>query len=180
MTNELGPGWRDRYREFNMTPMNSASIGQVHHARLHDGRHVAVKVQYPGVANSIKSDLKNIALILTAGSLLPRGLFLDNSIAVLGRELADECDYLREAELGRRFGELLAGDPDFTVPAVIDDLCTPRVLTAEYVFGTPLSRSDDLSQELRDEVRSRRSVDSPPSPTSPPADWAQDSPSLLA
>lgn len=152
MSAELGIDWRTRFSEFNVTPINAASIGQVHHGRLHDGRHVAVKVQYPGVAGSIKSDLKNIALILTAGSLLPRGLYLENSIAVLGRELADECDYSREASYGRAFREALKDDPHFTVPAVIDDLCTARVLTTEYLFGESLSKSDQLPQELKDEV----------------------------
>ncbi|KAI5288101.1 hypothetical protein KEM52_001302 [Ascosphaera acerosa] len=150
---DLGPQWRDLFAEFEDRPLAAASIGQVHGAVLKDGgQQVAVKVQYPGVADSIDSDLNNISLLLTASSLLPRGLYLDKTIANARTELAWECDYVREAECAARFRRLLADDPAFHVPAIYPAASGKRVLTMERVHGVPVTRIRDFSQEQRDWV----------------------------
>ncbi|KAE8542342.1 hypothetical protein D1P53_001116 [Cryptococcus gattii VGV] len=139
---ELGTDWETSlFAHFERTPIASASIGQVHRATLKStGQQVAVKIQFPGVASSIESDLSNLSLLLRTSALLPKGLYLQNTIAVMRRELEDECDYIREAAAGKKFAQLLAGDPFFVVPQVVDEATTGKVLTTEWMDGKPLSR----------------------------------------
>uniref|UniRef100_A0A8B9GUL5 ABC1 atypical kinase-like domain-containing protein n=1 Tax=Astyanax mexicanus TaxID=7994 RepID=A0A8B9GUL5_ASTMX len=150
---DLGSGWREKLSSFEEKPFAAASIGQVHHGVLHDGREVAIKIQYPGVAESIKSDINNLMSVLKLSVVLPEGLFADSSLEVLQRELAWECDYKREAACAKRFRALVEGDPIFRVPEVIDDLTTGRVITMELVHGIPLDSCVDLDQETRNNVR---------------------------
>ncbi|XP_071979341.1 atypical kinase COQ8B, mitochondrial-like [Engystomops pustulosus] len=149
---ELGPGWREKLSYFEDKPFAAASIGQVHLARLHDGREVAMKIQYPGIAQSIKSDVENLLSILKLSVVLPDGLFPENSVQVLQKELAWECDYLREADCAKTFRNLLSDDPFFIVPQVIDDLTTKRVLTMELVSGVPLDQCEEMDQETRNKI----------------------------
>ncbi|KAL7424905.1 hypothetical protein Q5752_000592 [Cryptotrichosporon argae] len=149
---ELGSDWASLFSTFDRTPVAAASIGQVHRATLPDGTAVALKIQFPGVSSSIHSDLANISLLLRGSAVLPRGLYLQNTIAVMRRELEDECDYVREAAAGTRFRELLAGDDVFQVPRIIEDATTARVLTTEWMGGRPLSRMKNMSQATRDKI----------------------------
>ncbi|KAG7879852.1 hypothetical protein KL905_001345 [Ogataea polymorpha] len=141
---ELGEGWRSRYfASFNDVPIAAASIGQVHQAITKDTHErVVVKVQYPGVADSIDSDLDNILTLLTASRLLPPGLFLDKSVANARVELKWECDYLREAQNIARFGDLLKDDPVFVVPKVYHELSDEHVLTMEEMRGTEIMKKE--------------------------------------
>jgi aarF domain-containing kinase len=151
LTQNLGPNWRDLYTTFNEVPMAAASIGQVHSAVLKStGQPVAVKVQYPGVADSIDSDLNNLSILLTASRLLPRGLYLDKTIANARTELAWECDYIREAEGANHFRTLLANDPVFVVPEIIPHASGKQVLTMEMLNGTTVTRITDFTQSQRD------------------------------
>ncbi|XP_072266046.1 atypical kinase COQ8A, mitochondrial [Pyxicephalus adspersus] len=152
LNSDLGPNWRDKLEFFEERPFAAASIGQVHLARLKDGREVAMKIQYPGVAQSIHSDVNNLMTVLHMSNALPEGLFPDHLIEVLSRELALECDYKREAVCARKFKELLKDHPFFYVPGVVDDLCSQHVLTTELVSGFPLDQAEGLSQETRNEI----------------------------
>lgn len=160
MSAELGADWRGQFAQFEDVPFASASIGQVHSAVLRDdfpdstmaGQKVAVKVQFPGVLESIDSDLSYLRWLVSASALLPKGLFLENTLRVLGRELRDECDYTREAEMGRRFGEILHDSAEFEVPKVVDSLCTGKVLTTEMMRGRPLSQASRYPQATRDRI----------------------------
>ncbi|XP_061599862.1 atypical kinase COQ8A, mitochondrial isoform X2 [Cololabis saira] len=149
---DLGSGWRDELQDFEEKPFAAASIGQVHLGRLKDGREVAMKIQYPGIARSIRSDVNNIMTALSLSNALPEGLFPEHLIEVMSRELALECDYIREAGCCRKFQQLLRGDSFFLVPDVIDQLSNRRVLTTTLVSGFPLDRAVDLPQELRNEI----------------------------
>uniref|UniRef100_A0A3Q3K5T0 ABC1 atypical kinase-like domain-containing protein n=1 Tax=Monopterus albus TaxID=43700 RepID=A0A3Q3K5T0_MONAL len=149
---ELGPDWRKKLLSFEDKPFAAASIGQVHHGVLKDGREIAMKIQYPGVAESIRSDINNLMSVLKMSVALPEGLFADSSLEVLQRELAWECDYKREAECAKRFRSLLEGDEFFQVPQVIDELSGQRVLAMELVQGVPLDRCVDLPQEIRNQI----------------------------
>lgn len=161
MTSQLGSGWESNFETFDKIPMASASIGQVHRATLSSSHPtnpnlaVAVKVQFPGIHSSIISDLDNLSLLLKTSALLPRGLYLDNTINVMRGELADECDYVKEAESGRRFKRYLEEreEPFFEVPKVIDELSTAQVLTTEMMCGKPLSVIKDFDQGMRNKVR---------------------------
>lgn len=152
LSSNLGPEWRSLFSHFDENPIAAASIGQVHRATLASSSQlVAVKIQYPGVASSIDSDLSNLAILLTASRLLPKGLYLDKTIANARVELAWECDYVREAEMGTRFRNLLADDSaTYHVPAVIKEASGQQVLTAEFVDGTGVTKGPHFTQDQRD------------------------------
>uniref|UniRef100_A0A665XD60 Atypical kinase COQ8A, mitochondrial n=1 Tax=Echeneis naucrates TaxID=173247 RepID=A0A665XD60_ECHNA len=152
ISSDFGPHWRDQLEYFEEKPFAAASIGQVHLARLKDGREVAMKIQYPGVAKSIDSDVNNIMTALSLSNMLPEGLFPEHLIEVMSRELALECDYIREAKCAKKFQELLKDHPFFYVPDVIDELSSRHVLTTTLVPGFPLDQATDLPQELRNEI----------------------------
>ncbi|OWO99901.1 hypothetical protein B2J93_6956 [Marssonina coronariae] len=152
LTANLGSDWREMFSSFDDKPLAAASIGQVHRAVLRSNNApVAVKVQYPGVADSIDADLSNLSLLLTASRLLPKGLFLDKTIANARIELAWECDYIREAESGRRFEGLLADDKSiFRVPKVYNEASGKQVLTTEFMEGIGVTKDQSFTQEQKD------------------------------
>lgn len=148
----LGQDWRELFTSFEEKPFAAASIGQVHKATLRsNGKEVAVKIQYPGVRSSIDSDLNNLSLLLTASQLLPKGLFLDKTIANARTELGWECDYGREAKACIRFKDDLLGDEKdiFLVPTVYTEASGMDVLTAEFMHGKGVTKIPNLSQEER-------------------------------
>ncbi|KAK3611476.1 hypothetical protein CHS0354_032758 [Potamilus streckersoni] len=152
MNKELGPDWRNKFESFDDKPFAAASIGQVHKARLFDGRDVALKIQYPGVAMSIDSDINNLMSILNVWNILPKGLYVENVMKVAKTELTWEVDYIREANCALKFRELFADDPILYIPAVIMELTTPQILTAEFVEGLPLDKCLDMDQETRNKI----------------------------
>ncbi|RKF59366.1 Atypical kinase COQ8, mitochondrial [Erysiphe neolycopersici] len=152
LADNLGSDWRQIFSSFEEIPLAAASIGQVHRAVLKsNGARVAVKVQYPGVADSIDSDLKNLEILLTASRLLPKGLFLDKTISNARVELAWECDYLREAECARRFEQYLSDEYEtFVVPKVYSEASGKQILTTEFMNGTAITQIKNLTQENKD------------------------------
>lgn len=152
LQSNLGADYQDLFSSFDEQPMAAASIGQVHGAVLKStGQRVAVKVQYPGVANSIDSDLSNLSILLNASRLLPKGLYLDKTIANARVELAWECDYVREAEAARRFQALLRDEKDvFVVPKIFDEASGPQVLTMERMEGIGVTKVQNFTQADRD------------------------------
>ncbi|KIM42007.1 hypothetical protein M413DRAFT_142904 [Hebeloma cylindrosporum] len=165
MTTALGPSWATNFTSFDRIPFAAASIGQVHRAVLSSSASptgqdepVAVKIQFPNIANSIESDLGYITLLLTAGKFLPKGLFLDKTIQTMKAELADECDYVREASFMKAFGssEYLGDDPRFKVPWVWDG-STSNVLVMEHVDGVSVgeANAENLTEEDRNDISAR-------------------------
>lgn len=149
---ELGPDWMTKLISFDYEPMAAASIGQVHRAVTKDGLQVAMKIQYPGVADSIESDIENVKLLLNYTNLIPKGLYLDSAIKVAKEELSRECDYELEAANEKRFRSLISGKDGFYVPIVVDDLSSKKVLTTELVAGVPIDKVALLDQETRNYV----------------------------
>ncbi|XP_057508729.1 protein ABC transporter 1, mitochondrial isoform X1 [Actinidia eriantha] len=149
---ELGPDWSSKLITFDYEPMAAASIGQVHRAVTKDGLHVAMKIQYPGVADSIESDIENVKLLLDYTNLIPEKLFLDRAMKVAKEELSRECDYELEATNQKRFRYLLSNMDDFYVPMVLDNISSKRVLTTELVPGIPIDKVALLTQETRNYV----------------------------
>lgn len=162
MKASFGPSWLDNFESFDRIPFAAASIGQVHNAVLSASvspmgkpEPVAVKIQFPNIADSIESDLAYLKMLLTAGSLLPKGLFLDKTIQVMKSELHDECDYEREASFLRKFGssDFLGTDERFKVPWVWEG-STKSVLVMERVDGHSVGAAavHELTQRDRDDV----------------------------
>jgi aarF domain-containing kinase len=149
---QLGSEWRSRVSAFDEEPMAAASIGQVHRATLLDGRQVAMKIQYPGVAQSINSDIDNLMRLARLTDILPKGLYVEEAVRVAKLELALECNYRWEAAAQARFAELLASDSAFRVPAVATELCTRAVMTSELAPGVAIDQTKGLPQEERDYI----------------------------
>jgi predicted unusual protein kinase regulating ubiquinone biosynthesis (AarF/ABC1/UbiB family) len=154
MGREFGKGWEERFEKFDLEPVASASIGQVHRVKTRDGRDLALKIQYPGVARSIDSDVDNMALFMRMLNILPVDLDVDDIVAEAKRQLRQEADYLQEAEYLRAYREHVRNNPVLHVPAVHDDLTTQRVLAMDYIEGEPLDRlgEPDVAQAVRDRV----------------------------
>lgn len=149
---ELGSDWQSKLRSFDYEPLAAASIGQVHKAVTKDGMEVAMKIQYPGVADSIESDIENVKRLLDYTNLLPKGFYLDQAMKVAKVELARECNYELEAANQKRFRELLSGADGFYVPLVIDEISSMRVLSTELVTGVSIEKVAPLNRETRDYV----------------------------
>jgi predicted unusual protein kinase regulating ubiquinone biosynthesis (AarF/ABC1/UbiB family) len=147
---EWGRDWRRRFAHFQAHPIAAASIGQVHRARLPDGRELAIKVQYPGVRDSLDADVDNVATLLRVSGLLPKELDVAPLLGEAKRQLREEADYLREGAMLERYAERLAGDPAFVVPRLIPELTTPNVLAMEFVSGVPIESLETAPQEVRD------------------------------
>ncbi len=145
---ELGADPTELFAEWDPVPIASASIGQVHRAITHDDRAVAVKVQYPGVAEAVRSDLGNADWIFGAMSSMFPGLESGPIAAELKERLIEELDYENEAENQRYFADFFDGHPRIHVPKVIDELSGPRILTTELATG---DRFDEVLTWSQDE-----------------------------
>jgi predicted unusual protein kinase regulating ubiquinone biosynthesis (AarF/ABC1/UbiB family) len=145
----LGADWRDKFAEFDDKPAAAASIGQVHKAVWHDGRIVAVKVQYPGAGRALLSDFNQLARLSRLFAVLMPGLDMKSVVAELRERVAEELDYTVEAESQRVFASAYVDDPDIYVPDVVTQ--SGHVLVTEWMDGTPLSAIiADGTQEQRD------------------------------
>lgn len=154
MGREYGKGWQTRFETFDYEPVAAASIGQVHFARTIDGRELALKIQYPGVAKSIDSDVNNMASLLRLSQILPVEMDISGIVAEAKRQLTQEADYLMEADYLRRYRAFVADEPRFRVPVVHDDLTTRRILAMDFMNGQPLETlaQEGVTQQHRDQV----------------------------
>ncbi len=153
---ELGKRPEQIFRTFDQTAFAAASLGQVHRAKLKDGREVAVKVQYPGVASTVDQDLKNLKLLLkTLGSLardvMRQKVDVNIIYAELEERLKEELDYLLEARRMTEYGKFFADDPGIVIPRVVGDLSSRRVLTMTFIDGYPLM--DVLGGAVEEDLR---------------------------
>ncbi|RCW42846.1 putative unusual protein kinase regulating ubiquinone biosynthesis (AarF/ABC1/UbiB family) [Halopolyspora algeriensis] len=148
---QLGSAWHERFAEFDETPAAAASIGQVHRARWHDGREVAVKIQYPGADEALRSDLRQLARFSRLFQSLAPGAEIKPLLGELQDRMVEELDYRTEAENQRAFAAAFDGDEQVCVPRVVAS--SPKVMVTEWVTGTPFSRIiADGTREQRDEA----------------------------
>ena len=154
MGREYGKGWENRFEHFDFEPVAAASIGQVHRVVTKDGRDLALKIQYPGVAKSINSDVDNMAMLLHVTKILPIEMDISGIIAEAKRQLQQEADYTIEANYLRDYRQLVQDEERFVVPRVHDDLTTKRILAMDFVSGEPLESlgEDGVDQEIRNSV----------------------------
>ena len=149
---QWGKEWRTRFQRFEPRPIAAASIGQVHRAMTHDGRQLAIKVQYPGIRESIDADVDNVAGLLRLSGLLPREFDVAPLLAEAKRQLAEETDYGREGQQMTLFGKLLADDPSVVVPVLDEEFTTGSVLAMSFVDGEPIESLEGAPQATRDAV----------------------------
>jgi predicted unusual protein kinase regulating ubiquinone biosynthesis (AarF/ABC1/UbiB family) len=136
---DLGAPIDRLFAEWEDAPFASASIGQVHRATLEDGRRVAVKVQHPGIARAVESDLDNASVLESMGSVLGMRRWESKRVfEEVKQRFREELDYALEAERQRAFARIHAGDPTIRIPEVIADRSTRRVLTTELAAGESL------------------------------------------
>jgi predicted unusual protein kinase regulating ubiquinone biosynthesis (AarF/ABC1/UbiB family) len=152
MTQTYGEDWESLFYGFDVKPLAAASIGQVHKTLSPDGREIVLKIQYPGVAQSIDSDVDNITSLLRISGLLPEGLDIQPLLDDAKEQLRDEADYLKEASYLEKFGKLLKNDDRFVVPEVLPELTHNNVLAMTYVSGQPIDAVTATSQKERDRV----------------------------
>lgn len=137
LADSLGPDWRERFTEFDDRPAGAASIGQVHKAVWHDGRTVAVKVQYPGADKALMADLNQMARMGKLFASWVPGLDIKALVEELKERVIEELDYLGESQYQRQFAVAFEGDPEFRIPHVL--AAAPHVLVSEWVDGRPMS-----------------------------------------
>ncbi len=152
---EWGPDWRKQFRWFNPRPIAAASIGQVHKAMTREGEELAIKVQYPGVADSISADVDNVATLLRMSGLLPDSLDMEPLLKAAKEQLYEEADYVREGEQMRLYAARMAQDERFVVPTLHEGLTRKRILAMSFEDGVAIEALADEAQELRNEVFER-------------------------
>src|ERR1700747_300526 len=149
---ELDEPLKEVFAEFDEEPVAAASIGQVYRARLQDGREVAVKVQYPGVAAAVRADMQNLGLILRLAKRIAPGM----DPKAIGEEIRDrieeELDYELEASNQRTLARIFRGHPFIVIPEVVTSLSRERVMVSEYVEGTGFEALKEYPQDERDRV----------------------------
>jgi predicted unusual protein kinase regulating ubiquinone biosynthesis (AarF/ABC1/UbiB family) len=150
IVDDLGGSIDEHFRAFDSTPVAAASIGQVYRATLHDGRDVAVKVQYPGVAEAVETDLRNAAVLLPLVKRLAPGLDAKAILEELRERVGEELDYELEAQNQRRIGRAFRDHPYIMVPGVVTSMSTRRVLITDFVEGRGFSQVQQLDEEQRD------------------------------
>lgn len=147
---DLGGPLDEHFAEFEPEAVAAASIGQVYRARLHDGRAVAVKVQYPGVARAVRADLQNMGLILRALKQLAPAMDAKAMAGEIRERLTEELDYEHEAATQRAFARTWRGHPFVVIPDVVTRLSGERVLVSEWVEGIGFEAVRALPQADRD------------------------------
>ncbi len=152
LTRNWGSDWLQSFERFDVRPIAAASIGQVHRAVLKDGRDVAIKVQYPGIARSIDSDVSNVGALVRLSGLLPKNFDLAPYLEEARRQLREETDYAREGGALTHFADLLSGSETFLLPEFHEDWSTPEILTMSYIEGAPIETLALGPQEERDRV----------------------------
>lgn len=149
---DLGERIHDAFADFDEEPIAAASIGQVHRARLDDGREVAVKVQYPGIADAIQADMKNLRMALKLLSIIAPGIDTGPIAQEIRERISQELDYELEASNHKAMSRVYKGHPFITVPEVVSDMCRERVLVSEFVEGDRFAQIRDRPQSERDRL----------------------------
>lgn len=149
---QWGHDWRQQFIQFDLRPIAAASIGQVHKAISKDLRRLAIKIQYPGIKQSIDSDVDNVAVLIKLSGLLPRQINLQALLSEAKKQLHDEANYTLEAQRIEQYHHLIDDDEDFTMPSVYPPLCSNNVLAMTYMEGEPIESLVGAPQSKRNAV----------------------------
>jgi predicted unusual protein kinase regulating ubiquinone biosynthesis (AarF/ABC1/UbiB family) len=149
---ELAEPLKETFESFDQTPVAAASIGQVYRARLHDGRDVAVKVQYPGVAQAVRADMQNLGMILRLMKQVAPGLDVKATAEEVRARIGEELDYELEAQNQRSLARIFRGHPFIVVPDVVTSLSREKVIVTEFVRGAGFEEMKQMDQATRDRI----------------------------
>jgi predicted unusual protein kinase regulating ubiquinone biosynthesis (AarF/ABC1/UbiB family) len=149
---EFGASVEEVYASFEDEPVAAASIGQVHRATLHTGETVAVKVQYPGVDEAVRADLKNVGAMTKLAVAIAPNLDPREVAQEVKERVSEELDYRREASNQAKFAQLFDGHPFIVIPKVFPEFSKTRVITQEFIDGGPFLSSMEWEQERKDEL----------------------------
>lgn len=152
MRAELGADWEKKFARFEQQAAAAASLGQVHKARLHDGRVVACKLQYPDMASAVEADLGQLRTLLGLVKTMDGALDSSEAIVEIGDRLREELDYARELKHAQLFALMLQSEPRIKVPEPIPDLSTKRLLTMTWLEGKGLLHWVDRDQDVRNRI----------------------------
>ncbi len=152
---EWGNDWRKQFRWFNPRPIAAASIGQVHKALTRDGKELAIKVQYPGVAKSIDSDVDNVMALLKISGFAPPELEIEKLLDAAKKQLHEEADYQREGEQMALYRERLTEVEGFVVPSLHEGLTRGSILAMSFEEGVGIEELDKETPKRRNEVTER-------------------------
>tara|TARA_R110002033_G_scaffold52779_2_gene100319 strand:+ start:267 stop:1598 length:1332 start_codon:yes stop_codon:yes gene_type:complete len=147
-----GSDWIAPFAQFELRPFAAASIGQVHLAYLDTGEKLAIKIQYPGIRDSIDSDIDNVASLLKVSRLIPANVKLDTLLAEAKVQLHNEADYHFEAEQVALYQQQLGNNPHFIVPKVYPKLSNNSILCMQFVEGVAIESLTESSQAVRDQI----------------------------
>ncbi|MDO6762446.1 AarF/ABC1/UbiB kinase family protein [Agarivorans sp. 1_MG-2023] len=149
---EWGEDWQQQFQQFSLQPIAAASIGQVHSAYLSQQQRVAIKIQYPGVKDSIDSDVDNVVSLLNISGLLPKQFDYQQILQDAKLQLHQEADYLQESEYLRQYQQKLATHPEFELPQLYEHLTTSNILTMSHHDGEVIDQLSEEPQALRDKI----------------------------
>lgn len=152
MRTELGEDWRARFATFEETAAAAASLGQVHRATSHDGRLLAVKLQYPDMGSAVEADLRQLDMVLGLYRAYDRSIDISDVREELAARLREELDYELEAGRMRLYGLMLAGESAVHVPEPVPELSTRRLLTMTWLDGLPILSCKQADQETRNRI----------------------------
>ncbi|GAC39695.1 ABC1 kinase family protein [Paraglaciecola psychrophila] len=151
---EWGESWQKKFIQFPLQPIAAASIGQVHKVITQDLKRLAVKIQYPGIKQSINSDVDNVATLIKMTGLLPKGLDIKPLLSEAKKQLHDEADYALEGQYLERYAAVIENDDAFIMPVLDNEFSSDTILAMSFVDGTPIEQLVNAPQATRDQVMS--------------------------
>jgi len=152
---QWGENWQEKFIQFPLQPIAAASIGQVHKVITQDLKRLAVKIQYPGIKQSINSDVDNVATLIKMTGLLPKGMDIKPLLAEAKKQLHDEADYALEGRYLNQYAAVIKNDDVFVIPVLDKEFSSDTILAMSFVDGIPIEQLVDAPQETRDLVMSQ-------------------------
>jgi len=149
---ELGEPASDAFAELDPAPVASASIGQVYRGRLHDGRDVAIKVQYPGVNDAVRADMQNLGMLMRLAKRITPQMDVKAVTDEIRARIIEELDYELEASNHRTLARLYRDHPFIFIPPVVTEMCRERVIVTEFVEGDRFEQLTSGTQAERNRI----------------------------
>jgi predicted unusual protein kinase regulating ubiquinone biosynthesis (AarF/ABC1/UbiB family) len=152
---QWGQDWKKKFIQFPLQPIAAASIGQVHKAITGDLKRLAIKIQYPGIKQSINSDVDNVSTLIKMTGLLPKGLDLKPLLSEAKKQLHDEADYALEGCYIEQYAAVIKNDDAFVMPVLNKEFSSDTILAMSFLDGVPIEQLVNAPQETRDQVMSQ-------------------------